>query len=151
MLSSLSSKAGATRDFAVPSGSFGAIYPIAFTRNAVGLESKLPPLTEYATVGFTSDGAPLLFPLGKDIEPFDVLAESSLRQLPHDVLESYALRWRRTAYASPDQVILPVRGELADNHRSPGQCLWARDVPRGPLSWQPLALVALACVVWLTR
>jgi hypothetical protein len=151
VLSSLSSKGGATQGFALPPGLFGITYPIAFTRNAVGLESGLPPLTDYAAVGFTSEGAPLLFPLGKDIEPFDVLAESTLRNLPRDVLESYALRWRRTAYASPDQVILPVRGELGDAHRSPGQCLWATDVPRGPLSWQPLALVALICVVWLTR
>jgi hypothetical protein len=153
VLSSLSAKAGATQGFAVPPpGSlFGVTYPIAFARNASGLESGLPPLTDYAAVGFTSDGAPLLFPLGKDIEPFDVLAEGGVRELPRDVLESYALRWRRTAYDSPDQVILPVRGELADDRRSPRRCLWATDVPRGPLGWQPLTLLALACVAWLTR
>ena len=151
LCSSLSSDAGATQGFALPPGSFGATYPIAFTRNALGPESGLPPLTAYAVVGFTSDGAPLLFPLGKGIEPFDVLAESTLRQLPRDVQESYALRWRRATYASPDRVILPVRGELADDHRSPWLCVRARDVPRGRLSWQPLALVTLFCVVWLTR
>ena len=142
-LPSLSSKGGDTQ-FERPNDRFGTAYPIALTRSS---QHNQALMVEYAWVQFGPEGRPVLSAGGGETEPLDALGESLYRRVPREILESYALAWRRIDAGSPRLALLPVQGQFRDATRRLPRLARSLDVPRGLGVWEPLGVIALFLLV----